>query len=318
MKKMENSAYSRLRPENLKRVLCRPALPKDTADVMELTRTIWDGNDYVPQVWEKWLADPDGLLAIAEYGEKVVGLAKLTRLEAQEWWLEGLRVHPEFEGRGIASHLNDYLLAYWEQHCQGVIRLATGSHRLKVHHLCERNGFQRVAEFAPFSAPIMEPFSPDEQVTIFRPLQETEIQEALKFIQPNPLTGRAAGLMNLGWQWAQPSARFLLQTIQRDRAWWWRGKTGLLLVAEDDEDQQTPIPVIQLIACPFEKLGGFLLDYQRLMAFLGYTKTSWVAPLSAELQETLSAAGFYRDWELSIYIYEKTHPDGYDIIPSQI
>jgi hypothetical protein len=32
-------------------IVCRPALPKDTPDVMELTRTIWEGEDYVPKVW---------------------------------------------------------------------------------------------------------------------------------------------------------------------------------------------------------------------------------------------------------------------------
>ena len=45
-------------------VACRPARQSDTVDVMELTRTIWEGEDYVPQVWASWLADRRGRLAV--------------------------------------------------------------------------------------------------------------------------------------------------------------------------------------------------------------------------------------------------------------
>ncbi len=103
------------RPETLRTLVCRPALPADTADVMELTRTIWQGEDYVPAVWAEWLEDCQGWLAVAQYGVHVVGLCKLSRLGAGEWWLQGLRVHPEHEGRGFASRLHDYLMGAWEQ-----------------------------------------------------------------------------------------------------------------------------------------------------------------------------------------------------------
>jgi hypothetical protein len=53
------------RPETLRTLVCRPALPKDTPDVIELTRTIWGGEDYVPVVWAEWLEDYEGTLAVA-------------------------------------------------------------------------------------------------------------------------------------------------------------------------------------------------------------------------------------------------------------
>ena len=73
-------------------MVCRPVLPKDTPDVLELTRWIWGGHDYIHLVWADWLKDTEGLLTVAEYGGHVVGLYKLTRLSPSEWWLEGLRV----------------------------------------------------------------------------------------------------------------------------------------------------------------------------------------------------------------------------------
>ena len=38
------------------RVVIRPTLPSDTPDVLEFCKRIWDGHDYIPYVWDEWLA----------------------------------------------------------------------------------------------------------------------------------------------------------------------------------------------------------------------------------------------------------------------
>ena len=97
-----------------------------------------------PQVWNQWLADREGILAAAEMDGKAVGFGKLTRLASGEWWIEGLRVHPDYQGLKIGSQLFEYLLDQWKERGSGVIRLATSSERVQVHHLCDRLGFRRV------------------------------------------------------------------------------------------------------------------------------------------------------------------------------
>ena len=96
-------------------VVCRPGLPLDTPGMLKLTSQIWEGEDYVPKVWHEWLFDPDGLLCVAELQGKVVGIGKLTRLSERDWWLEGLRVHPQYEGQRIASRIHSYLLEIWQK-----------------------------------------------------------------------------------------------------------------------------------------------------------------------------------------------------------
>ena len=126
-------------PEGLRVLVCRPGLAMDTADVLALTRTIWEGHDYVPQIWSTWLIDSDGLLAVAQLGSHVVGLVKLSYLSPGEWWMEGLRVDPAYEGQRIASHLHEYVIDFWQRQGDGVVRLTT--YRPAVIHLCERTGF---------------------------------------------------------------------------------------------------------------------------------------------------------------------------------
>ena len=297
-------------PESWLRVMCRPALPKDTPDVIELTSTIWEGQDYVPKTWDEWLHDPLGLLAVAEFGGRVVGLVKLTRLDSKEWWLEGLRVHPKFEGRRIASRLHDYLLDYWQRNCAGVLRLATASNRLQVHHLCERTGFRKIVELSLFGASILE----DDGVAVledhFNLVQTAEISKVLELSYQSPVLGWASGLINLGWQWVNPSEGYISAAIQRKQAWWWCGEQGLLLLAEDPESEDEVVPFIQMLACSPEVAGDVLLDCRRLVCTLGYTKVVWAAPLNLELQTILQVAGFQREWELSLVIYEKSDTGG--------
>jgi GNAT superfamily N-acetyltransferase len=286
------------------RLVCRPALPKDTPDVLELTSKIWEGHDYIPSIWAEWLHDPDGLLAVAEYGGRVVGLSKLTRLSPSEWWLEGLRVHPEYEGRGIASRLHDYLLDYWRRNGGGVIRLATASFRKPVHHLSLRSGFHKAGEFTAYKSEAVPGMS--EQFTRLAAGDEVE---ALDFALRHPSPSNPNGLMGIGWQWVALSAGWIAAAAASGNAWWWysqKGERGAVLLAlRDDEEKPAERLMIQLLACPPEYLPACLKDFRLLAGSLGYQLAGWMAPLDPELEPALLEAGFQRDWEESLFIFEK-------------
>ena len=101
-------------------------------------------------MWQEWLDDPQGLLATAQYGLHAVGIAKVTHLSPGQWWLEGLRVDPKFQGLKIGSHLHEYMDRWWLRHGDGIIRLMTSSERVQVHHLCERTGYTKIGEVADY------------------------------------------------------------------------------------------------------------------------------------------------------------------------
>jgi GNAT superfamily N-acetyltransferase len=274
----------------------------DTPQVLELSSHIWEGHDYIPLVWQDWLADPNGLLCVAEFGSRIAGFGKLTLLSASQWWLEGLRVHPEFEGRGIASHINDYLLAYWLEHGDGFVRLGTSSERVKVHRMCAHRGFEKIGEYSFYGAPVM-----NEPVSSFTPILLEEIPQALELIRHSPALPLQNGLLDYGWRWGEPCAESLEKLIRQGQAWWWRGRQGLVTYWDDAEENKK-FPVIHLIACSLETMPECLLDFRRFAGFRGYDHVEWHAPRKEELQSLLEKAGFGLSWDEVLFLFEKKYP----------
>jgi predicted N-acetyltransferase YhbS len=288
----------------------RPARESDTSDMLEVTRHLWEGHDYVPHEWQGWLADPQGALLVAEHQGRAIGLGRLSCIQARDWWMQGLRVHPEFEGRGVASQITEALVEAWRTKGGGAVRLATSSQRFPVHHLCAQLGFVKVGEFTVFVAPAMFEDAPNlpPLAQLFQPLTPSEAEAATAFTLKSPSLALSNGLMDLCWEWAPPRQAYLQQAIERGHAWWWRNGQGLIAIYidRDDEDIEPPRPFLELAACEMDALAALLLDFRRLAAALGYQKAAWNAPLHPELLPIFEATGYQRNWEHALFVYSKS------------
>lgn len=284
-------------------LVCRPALAQDTPAMQEITRTIWDGHDYVPREWDHWLSDASGCLAIAELGGRVVGLARLTRFGEYDWWDQALRVHPDFRGQGIASHLHKYLLEYWERTGTGILRMTTTADRFPVHHLAEQSGFERIGEFTFFAAPAIL-----DQPHQFSAMSAEQAQEAMMFIQQSPAMDWQCGLLNWGWEWTSPERKWILEAIDKDHAWWWNDRQGLLLAyIEEGDEGENPALTVALVAGSSEIIPIMLEDFRRLAGEMEFEDAAWVASLGEEVAPILRQAGYTRQWDNSVFLYAKKH-----------
>jgi GNAT superfamily N-acetyltransferase len=285
-------------------VVIRPTLPLDTPDVLEFCKYIWDGHDYIPYVWNDWLADPAGNLFTAEYGGHAVGIARVTHLAPQQWWFEGLRVNLEFHDKKIGSALHEYITEWWLANGDGIVRLWTNSKRVKVHHLCERLGFVHTQEVTFYAAAPL-----DEPVDSFSPANENEIPEMTEFTLHSPSLSIAGGMMDMGWQPVVPNEETFRDTLSRGEGifLWWHNRRGLVGLWEDD-DEAALHPMLGLAACEGSDLSALLLDIRRLTARDGRHKIAWNACISPKLDAILLSAGFKRESDHSNYQFEKTHP----------
>jgi len=294
------------------RLVCRPALSSDTADVLEFTKRIWEGEDYIKDVWQDWLHDPCGVLVIAQYGSHAVGMAKVTFISPGQWWLEGLRVDPAHQGLRISSHLHEYTNAWWLENGDGVVRLMTSSERVQVHHLCERTGYARAGEVISYRSlplPRAAPSQAGRQAAAsaaFQAVAEDQVPPALAFASAH--LDYADGLMDSGWRFSAPARDALGRSAGHGHLHWWRGRQGLLSTFEDEQDGEPFLAIGFAAIAQLSSLSDLLRDASSLSLLQGYTGVCWLAPAQEPVQTSLRNAGYTTEWEHTGFLYARPHP----------
>lgn len=279
-------------------VVIRPALPRDKVDVVEFTRYIWDGHDYVGAVFPQWLEDPHGQLLVAEYGGKCVGTAKVSLVAPGQWWLEGFRVDPNYQDRKIGSQLDAACNEWWDEHGDGIVRLMTNSKRVKVHHLSEARGYKRIGEVFAYEA---EPLA--GHTDAFTPLKPEDAHDAAALCQKF----MPDGLMSVGWKFLSPNFPALRAAAEGGTAWWWRDRAGVLSAWQDDDERGNYLTA-GLNVCAGDDLADLLMDYRRFVSRRGEVVASWMGVVGDSLLPALKSAGFNCIWEDGGFLYERKLP----------
>jgi len=287
------------------RVIIRPTLPMDTPAILEFCKRIWDGHDYIPYVWDEWLKDSKGHLFTAEYAGRAVGIARITHTAPGQWWFEGFRVDPAFQGQHIGSLLHEYIVDWWLAHGDGKVRLWTNAKRVKVQHLCERLGFTLKQARTMYGAPALA-----EPLDAFTLIKAEEISAAVKLALKASSQSAFGETMDISWQAVTPNETNLRELLDwpDGRVLWWRDRKGLLCLWEDDE-YNPPCPIIALAASENADLSALLLDARRYAHQNGFGKIVINARLDPQMDAALVAAGFARENDDSNYEYEHLHPD---------
>ena len=108
-------------------LLIRPVRPADRERVVDLTRDIWNGHDYVPRVFDDWVSDSASAFQAIELDGIVVGLQRLRPYAPGLLWYEGLRVASSHRRQGLARHMLQSAIAQAREQGFRELRLATGN-----------------------------------------------------------------------------------------------------------------------------------------------------------------------------------------------
>ena len=119
----------------------RPMRPADRERVMEICRDVWDGHDYIPRVFDAWMADAGSTFHAAELEGTVVGLQRLRPYAPGLIWYEGLRVASTHRRQGLARMMLASAIAEAKDQGFREMRLATGNP--EAASLFESAGFER-------------------------------------------------------------------------------------------------------------------------------------------------------------------------------
>jgi GNAT superfamily N-acetyltransferase len=153
--------------------------------VEEIAAGVWDGNDYMPAVFDRWVSDPGASFQAAELDGLVVALHRLRPIGDHLAWYEGLRVDSAYRRRGIARAMLRAAIDEARQRFEE-IRLGTGEEAARP--LFASEGFEQVLDVTWWRAGRIEGGEP---ARIPGPAEAEKLEAALR---TDPAFAAYAGL----------------------------------------------------------------------------------------------------------------------------
>lgn len=294
---MHASESTRIKRSDL---IIRPATEADRPALEAIAAEVWDGDDYLPRVLDTWLNDPYDGFFVACVQDTVVGLGKLTRLDAGEWWLEGLRVAKPYRGRGISRILHHFLLNQLRQLGQGTVRFSTPSTNEPVHVVAAETGFERVASFRLYAAgPLAQP------VAHLRPLDVDDLALVQDWLAASAHFLRMQRSMDWDWKWYLVTDARLRQRLADGLVYGWCPDggcgvlSGLVIVNPSAGSYDTPPDELSVAYYDalLDDLPALAQDLRRVAASLGRVKVQLRVLDRPEQLAAFEQAGYGDDWE---------------------
>ena len=119
---------------------------KDVPAVLEISKDIWEGDDYVPFVIHEWLDDQTSL----NYGvftdptmNDLIGFGRVKVLNKNLAWLEGGRVKSSYQKQGIGKEIMRYALDYAKEIAVKSVQYDTSSRNEGSVALAKYFGFRK-------------------------------------------------------------------------------------------------------------------------------------------------------------------------------
>ncbi|MCI0713463.1 MAG: GNAT family N-acetyltransferase [Chloroflexi bacterium] len=213
-------------------VQIRPAQASDREALTTIAAQIWEGSDYLPYVIDEWLADESGSFDVLTLHAEVVGVSKLTKIADGEWWLEGLRIDPQHQGKGFARILHHYKINQVRQLGKGVVRFTTASHNEATRRLAAETGFQLVGEFDYYFTPAVK--VPTSQR--FWKLSEADFEEVHHWLSGSEYFDNVDRSFEESWTYHYATGSVLREYLRAGRVYAWNSQNdetvieGLLFI----------------------------------------------------------------------------------------
>jgi len=130
----------------------RDATGEDYEAVRAFTEETWadldvEASDYIPDIYHDWIEGEGKKTVVADAGDEIAGIAQFVMLSEYEGWAQGMRVNPDFRGRGIGSAIVETLFEWGRSQGATVARNMVFSWNQAGLGQSRALGFEPVTEF---------------------------------------------------------------------------------------------------------------------------------------------------------------------------
>jgi len=276
----------------------RRARPEDQPAVLEICAHTWENGDYIPLVWEQWLADEAGPLFVGVLDDRVVALEKVTWTSPSEVWLEGMRVHPDYRRAGIATALFRYSLQWAAARGARIARLATSSENLAVHRMASAASFRLVLRQRFYQA---DAASGDKPSVV----SGAEAGGLWQRVQRWQGLRKSQGLYHWDWAWQRLTRERFLGHVEQGEVWSWKkGPSVGMAILKRVQEPETGILVGYWDGTP-TALPSLLRALRSLASDVTPPRVGLFAPEEPSWERLLQEAGYGPGWwEETLWIFE--------------
>ncbi|MDQ4078028.1 MAG: GNAT family N-acetyltransferase [Chloroflexota bacterium] len=254
-----------------------------------MTKEIWEGQDYLAKVWHEWVNAPNSLLRVGTVDGEIAAVGRAVELTPGNWWLEGLRVKPEHQGKGYATQLHNHVVALaLQQPSIRTLGLATSWENEKVAHLARGSGMTLRGDYRLFKAPGL----PDPVLEV-TPHPNVSLVNLLARIRASHWLALSGGYAMYGWV-ARPVDEAWLQEIIIEGGVWRCGEALALTGSGSHHDQSW----LYLLDGGSEREQEALVRHARYLAYQRDPEAhlrSFV-PVDETLYQPLCEAGMDDPW----------------------
>ncbi len=123
----------------------RDLTEKDIPAILDISKDIWEGDDYIPDVIERWLTEDNVLVYgafLEEEMKELIGFGRVKMFSNGVAWLEGGRVKMTHQKQGIGRDLMKYAIDYAIRAGAKVAQYDTSSRNFGSKSLAKFHGFK--------------------------------------------------------------------------------------------------------------------------------------------------------------------------------
>ncbi len=207
---------------------------KDIPAILDISKDMWEGDDYIPYVIEEWLLE-EGNLAYGAFLEEemknLIGFGRVKMFPNGVAWLEGGRVKITHQKKGIGRDLMKYAIDYAIHAGAKVAQYDTSSNNLGSKSLARFHGFIEKKRMEVLECKINELKESRSEISEIKKINNEEAKQIYKKMDIGP-----GDELNIGWSYIP------LPYLEDNDAIWWTIPKAILQKIDIKKSDQTEKP----------------------------------------------------------------------------
>ena len=276
-------------------MIIKPITPGNKLRVLEIASKIWEGDDYIDQVFDRWIKDKTGKFIGLWQDGILIAFGKMTYLSPTDVWLEGLRKDHDLNIKGVGKIIAKYYFKELRKKKNiKSIRFSTYFDNKPSIKLNTKLGFRKVLTLS------LKYLELKKEKTFKKPGNLTcdfKFEQIKTFIEKSKYLNKSRKLLSKGWVVYHYNQELLKELYKNKKVVVWTENNSIKGALIYNFVDYNKVLWISLLEADDEFISNELLNFAKYIAVENQKKEIQILlPQIPELKNFCYNAGF-KSWE---------------------